>query len=129
MMSHRYQATQDGSDHWQYANNSNTHNNNTTVFIHGHQISYSAGSSTRSFHLWRDRKRWREWHKKYRWMFVGACVAIVTAVVVLCVLLSRKHSSGTVHPSAVSIHTSPSSSLTDTLLRPPDYYQPRNPTS
>ncbi|KAL5424118.1 hypothetical protein PMIN04_003440 [Paraphaeosphaeria minitans] len=119
-MHHRYLVAQEGTDQFQYANNTNTNTNlhdqsTRNYFINGN---FNDNRSPRRNPLLLP------WNKKYRWMLAGACIVIITAIVVLCVLLSRKHSSGAVNPSTTSASFPALQSATPTTTPPPQSDSP-----
>ncbi|OAG01137.1 uncharacterized protein CC84DRAFT_1221667 [Paraphaeosphaeria sporulosa] len=121
-MHHRYLAALKGKDQFQYANNTNTnlHDQSTrTYYINGNFNDNGSSRHNQPLLTYKE-----PWNKRHKWMFAGACIAIVTAVVVLCVLLSRKHSSGAVHPSATSAVFTASQSAPATTINFPQSNSP-----
>lgn len=124
MVQNRYHAALEGSDSWQYANNHTTNDHSTRHYIVYGNYNEGGTSGTRP-HSIKGRGLWGDWNKKHKWMFTVACTVIITAIVVLCVLLSRKHASEVADIPAVISPPHTLFPLTDTLPRYPHHPQLR----
>lgn len=87
----RLHASQEGSQNTQIANSNFTYNYN---FGSTSSLGKSINSGAK--------RGFRRWSRKHKWIFAGATIAIITAVVVLCVLLLQHRSSRAQEPLMVS---------------------------